>query len=106
MYVCEFARKITALLGRQAALLLLLTSKLDLLLDPPCIKQNSTRLQETFCYCRHRWQYGWSLTLWFNNIIIVCTLVFGMGFGMWASFQTLMSNVGEFGVFAACYNCS
>ena len=65
-----------------------------------------TMAYRDLCCCRYRWQQGWSLTIWFNNIIIVCTLIFGMGFGMWASFQTIVSNVGEFGVFAACYNCS
>ncbi|KAL0027200.1 hypothetical protein WJX77_002860 [Trebouxia sp. C0004] len=54
----------------------------------------------------HRWHYGWGLTLWFNYAIIICSLIFGMGFGMWASCKSLMANLGKFGLFAACYNCS
>lgn len=76
-----------------------------------CFKDTASTTDRQCCYikscgCRYRLHQGWSLTIWINNIIIVCTLIFGMGFGMWASFQTLVSNVGEFGVFAACYNCS
>lgn len=56
--------------------------------------------------CRVRYRYGWKLTLMFNDILITCTFVFGMGFGMWASMLDLVKNTSEFGIFAACYNCA
>lgn len=56
--------------------------------------------------CRTRYKYGWKLTLLFNYVLITCTFVFGMGFGMWASMLDLIKNTNEFGIFAACYNCA
>lgn len=56
--------------------------------------------------CRARYKHGWSLVLAFNHVLIVCTFFFGIGLGMWASMLDLIKNTNQFGIFAACLNCT
>ena len=40
------------------------------------------------------------------TFIFVWWLVFGAGFGLWASIKQLVDQVSSLGVFAKCYQCA
>lgn len=48
---------------------------------------------------------GWKGVFAINYFIIVATAVAGFGFGGYASVVALVESIGNFGVFAKCYNC-
>ncbi|KAK9796248.1 hypothetical protein WJX73_001881 [Symbiochloris irregularis] len=49
---------------------------------------------------------GWAPALALCLFIFVWFLVFGVGFGTWASLKQLIDAVNNLGVFAACYQCA
>ncbi|DBA95338.1 TPA: Lymphocyte transmembrane adapter 1 [Trebouxia sp. C0006] len=49
---------------------------------------------------------GWTVALTLNLFLFIYFLVFGVGFGTWASIKNLVSQINTLGVFANCYQCS
>ncbi|KAK9807758.1 hypothetical protein WJX72_008373 [[Myrmecia] bisecta] len=49
---------------------------------------------------------SWTAVFVLNTFIFIYFLVFGVGFGSWASVKNLVDQVSTLGVFASCYQCS
>lgn len=49
---------------------------------------------------------GWAPAFAICTFIFVYFLVFGVGFGTWASIKQLVDAVNLLGVFAPCYQCA
>lgn len=49
---------------------------------------------------------GWTTQLCLCAFLFVWFLVFGVGFGMWASILNLVQNVNTYSAFAECYQCA
>jgi len=49
---------------------------------------------------------GWTTQLCLCAFLFVWFLVFGVGFGMWASILNLVQNVHTYSAFAECYQCA
>lgn len=50
------------------------------------------------------WRLGYTAHLMHLPVHLV--LVFGVGFGMWASILNLVQNVNTYSAFAECYQCA
>ena len=49
---------------------------------------------------------GWVTQLTLCVFLFIWFLVFGVGFGMWASILNLVQNVNTYSAFAECYQCA
>ncbi|KAL3149585.1 Lymphocyte transmembrane adapter 1 [Trebouxia sp. C0010 RCD-2024] len=49
---------------------------------------------------------GWATQLTLCVFLFIWFLVFGVGFGMWASILNLVQNVNTYSAFAECYQCA
>ena len=49
---------------------------------------------------------SWTVAIAISGFIFVIYLVFGFGFGGWASILNFVQNSNTYGAFAACYQCT
>ncbi|KAJ7519732.1 hypothetical protein O6H91_20G053800 [Diphasiastrum complanatum] len=48
---------------------------------------------------------SWTIMYLINVLIIIWTVIIGLGFGSWASINIMIQQVNKFGLFAKCFQC-